>query len=147
MENEFVPFELAVKLKELGFDKNCLAYFEGDKISFAFDDGSSASLVELKNSKYNTVAPLWQQAFDWFREKHLLHTVVEFSELREKDDDEIELYSFRINEQWSVGKSWLEYSYGFKHRDYQNGYKSYQEARTACLEKLIELTQRQTPQE
>ena len=27
MEKEFVPYELAVKLKELGFDEECFGYY------------------------------------------------------------------------------------------------------------------------
>lgn len=31
MKKEFVPYELAVKLKELGFDEPCLAVFNESK--------------------------------------------------------------------------------------------------------------------
>jgi len=121
MEKEFVPFELAVKMKELGFDKNCLAYFEGEKVCFAFDDGCSASLVELQNSKYNTVAPLWQQAFDWFREVHNHH----------------------VNITRTYGSEFMPYIDGqelnYDNAKYQWIYHTHEEARTACLEKLIEI--------
>lgn len=47
MEEQFVPYELEVKLKKLGCDKD-------------FSNG-------------NHIGILWQQAFDWFRTEHNLH--------------------------------------------------------------------------
>lgn len=60
MQKEFVPYELAVKLKELGFDEECLMYYEED----------SKRLVHVvKGFHYDLLAPLWQQAFDWLWNK------------------------------------------------------------------------------
>jgi len=123
MEKEFVPFELAVKLKELGFNEKCLAYLEDKRVCYAFDDSSSAGLLELENSKYNTVAPLWQQAFDWFREKYNLFPIVDFYRINGYDK---RLYFYTIDV-YEVG------------RETDDKFESYQEARTACLKKLIEI--------
>ena len=60
MENEFVPYELAVKLKELGFDEPCM------------------SSKDMNNSKGLIQLPLYQQAFRWFREKHEVFGIVNF---------------------------------------------------------------------
>jgi hypothetical protein len=81
MEKEFVPYEIALALKELGFDKPCVAYFTKD-----FQTSKPYILVcedKLKNQDVNKMsgygvclAPLYQQAFRWFREKYELHSCI-----------------------------------------------------------------------
>ena len=68
MEKEFVPYELAVKLKALGFDEPCLAYYEGNELTHGM-------LNDIGKKRY-LQTPLFQQAFRWFREKHNLHCAV-----------------------------------------------------------------------
>ena len=67
MKKEFVPFEIAKDLRDLGFDKSCLMYYDiQSKELFLNDLGkNSVNLPELL-----LPAPLWQQVIDWFREKH-----------------------------------------------------------------------------
>jgi hypothetical protein len=65
MKDLFVPYELAVKLKEKGFEKPVLAFYDVDDATF------SKPFTELEN--YNdsgslVSAPLWQQVIDWLRE-------------------------------------------------------------------------------
>ena len=64
MENLFIPYELAVKLKDKGFDEHCLAYY---KLDGEFNLGGT-----YKNSEHGTSisAPLYQQVIDWFRVVH-----------------------------------------------------------------------------
>jgi hypothetical protein len=59
MEKEFVPYELAVKLKELGFDEPCFGYYYNKQLSF----GARTSYGEVIE------APTFSQAFRWFRDK------------------------------------------------------------------------------
>ena len=66
MNKEFIPYEQALELKELGFDEECLAYYLNRKLSF----GARASYGEVIES------PLYQQAFRWFREKYQLCIVI-----------------------------------------------------------------------
>lgn len=65
-QNEFIPYEQALALKELGFDKPCIKYY--------WNDGMFTKTYESPfnyNKKDNTIsAPLYQQAFRWFREKY-----------------------------------------------------------------------------
>lgn len=63
MEKEFVPYELAVKLKELGFDEFCLKTMLDFDITYESD-------VKM---------PLFQQAFRWFREKYEIYYIIEGS--------------------------------------------------------------------
>ena len=61
----FVPYELAVKLKEKGFSDRCLAYFSDGLINYtlAFQTDVTDKII---------LAPLYQQVIDWFRETHNL---------------------------------------------------------------------------
>jgi hypothetical protein len=66
---EFIPYEEALALKELGFDEPCFAFYLAGAIRYKeYKDSQN------KNSAFynNTVAsiPLYQQAFRWFREKY-----------------------------------------------------------------------------
>ena len=102
MNKEFIPYELAVKLKALGFDEECLSYYFNKQLSF----GSKTSYGEVVE------APLYQQAFRWFREKYKLHYPIAVS-------DGVWFY-----DKWSLGV-----------------YKTYEEAELACLNKLIEIVE------
>jgi hypothetical protein len=80
MEKQFVTYEIALKLKELGFDEECLGYFHSKELSLYPTQFHPYHLG--KNSEeilYNTdcTAPLWQQVIDWFRDKH--HTNIEIN--------------------------------------------------------------------
>ncbi len=62
---EFIPYEQSLELKELGFDEPCLDGY-----------GIHGDLWMKRLSKQSEVdgtclAPLYQQAFRWFREKHI----------------------------------------------------------------------------
>jgi len=66
MEKEFVPYNLALRMKQLGFDEPCLAWY-GSKDIFQING-------KYKNSThtigYCVSAPTWQSAFGWFRENY-----------------------------------------------------------------------------
>jgi hypothetical protein len=67
MNKEFVPYEEALALKELEFDEPCLGLFHNDK--------SFYSTQCISHEQYHgqvCSAPLYQQAFRWFREKYSL---------------------------------------------------------------------------
>lgn len=52
MKGEFVPYELAVKLKELGFNKPCFKFYNSD-------EHYSSDVENI--SEWYVNAPLWQQ--------------------------------------------------------------------------------------
>jgi hypothetical protein len=63
MEKEFLPYEQALALKELGFNEPCFGlYAPPSKTVFLHHYG-------LLSAKEQISAPLYQQAFRWFREK------------------------------------------------------------------------------
>ena len=137
MNKEFIPYELALELKQLGFDEPCLASI--DQTDFIHIKGTEYPIRGAMI--YDTIdCPTYSQAFRWFREKYKLHPLVQFGKLKEWDDDvDVVLYDFSINEQWTVGKYWIDYSYGFKHHCFEYNFQSYEEAELACLKKLIEI--------
>jgi hypothetical protein len=73
MEKELIPYEQALDLKELGFDEECFSYYNTTEILI-----SSEFLWRNSYSKgTDVVAPLYQQAFRWFREKHRIEAWVQ----------------------------------------------------------------------
>jgi len=68
MKHLFVPYEIALQLKEKGFDESCVAFYEESgnlSIGFNWLNGGG------KNSNLEScTAPLYQQVIDWFREEH-----------------------------------------------------------------------------
>ena len=118
MNKEFIPYEQALALKELGFDEECFAYYYNKELSF----GARVAYGEVIES------PLYQQAFRWFREKHNL---------------EGEVHCIRFNSKRLKG-----YQYAITSRNYQKfeqlgDYNTYEEAEQACLDKLIEIIKSQ----
>lgn len=67
MKREFVPYEQALELKELGFNENCLAFYNFEERLMPIDTDFT-NFRELSDDL--TKAPLYQQAFRWFREKY-----------------------------------------------------------------------------
>lgn len=126
MKKDFVPYDLALVLKELGFDEPCVAFYYGqlNRLEIGFNwlnEGCKNSLLEEITS-----APLYQQVFRWFRDKGFnfsinSSTVNMLGEYRD--------YYFYI----SKGGKQL---YGLDHRD---GFDKYEQAEFECLKKLIEL--------
>lgn len=126
IEDQFIPYNLALKLKEMGFNERCLAGYYNDGKNLWFFRFHKNSEREPTVAERFATAPLWQQAFDWFREKGIDSWVSKsfgcYNVNIVKTNDEQE------NEDVSYGLTWKDF-------------KTYEEARKACLEKLIELCQ------
>ena len=69
MNREFIPYEQALELKQLGFKEECSAHYLDD-------DDLELKWKIYRNLSFNTnnclQAPLYQQAFRFFREKYNL---------------------------------------------------------------------------
>jgi len=121
MENEFIPYEEALALKELGFDEECLkSYHIVEKIR-------GQEYIELKEVIYDNIielchAPLYQQAFRWFRQKHGLFSEINLT-TKQEDVEEFEFFILNLNEPLFES----------------DNYTVYEEAELACLRKLIEI--------
>ena len=122
-QTEFIPYEQAIELKELGFDEECL-----DKYDPRFEKLSSDIQTWTTEHYPQTLtipAPLYQQAFRWFRDKKL----ADGSVCRHGKADGG--YSYR----WDI-----VYEYGvYEERHFKQDYKTHEEAELACLNRLIEI--------
>ena len=82
IEKEFVPYDLALELKKLGFEEECFAFY-----GLSRDDYKTIRLSIFQNLKTDYLpdvhhldvtcdAPLFQQAFRFFREQLLLDSCI-----------------------------------------------------------------------
>lgn len=77
MIEQFVTFEIALALKELGFDEECICVFDSYKNLRGTIIGSIDGDY-LKKDKWDSrlPAPLWQQVIDWLREIHKINILI-----------------------------------------------------------------------
>ena len=112
MEKEFVPYELAVKLKALGFNEPCFSFYMG-----GFEELGRIKYVNPSNvAETNFLAPTFSQAFRFFRKKY---PDLDFAV--GKIHNGTNNYHYHINLQWEFFEG------------------TYEEAELACLNKLITL--------
>ena len=126
MNKEFVTYNQSLALKELGFDEPCLAKHDLKHILLRVEECKSQENAQELDY---ILAPLYQQAFRWFREKHNLCGEVYTVNMGAID------YTFQIRDL---------YSEDIKHDNfeaYTGGYTgtflTYEEADSACLDELI----------
>jgi hypothetical protein len=125
MNKEFVPYEEALALKELGFDEPCLgAYFHAGKRLYI--------TAYVNHGEYTTLAPTFSQSFRWFRYNYWYTALILCD-------------SFEIVMQTSTSKT-LDSKTGEYRNNYitqtwhkEVGLKSYDESELACLKRLIEI--------
>ena len=129
MKHLFVPYELALKLKEKGFDEQCLMVYE-----------SKDSLIpesEAGSNYTNVDAPLYQQVQDWFREKHNIHIKVD-DFLNNDDKVEWDFEIVKIGTDVDENGNYIPLvSYSIDDEDRMN--LSYYEALTKAIEEVIKL--------
>ena len=119
MENEFIPYDQALALKVQGFDEPCLAWYEIGGSGLR----PNATKVTLSTAQTNSnsdmvAAPLYQQAFRWFRKHELYHEI-------QVDKTTYPKYTYRIVN--SFGAMIIA----------EHLYKTYEEAELECLKYLI----------
>ena len=110
MNKEFIPYEQALALKELGFDEPCFGYWNIDP----YLPNPTFNLVKPFDHEWCIPAPLYQQVFRWFREKHCKLGCIQKAIDRNR-------FVYLID----------DIIFGF--------YDTYEEAELACINKLIEL--------
>jgi hypothetical protein len=134
-EKDFVSYEQALALKELGFDEPCFAHYcNGDLITKTAILKSSTMLYYQQNNinpnnqykHQNCTAPLYQQAFRWFREKHNLASHIATYWQHDWNNYSYQYYFIFSKIVWN----------GIEH------YKTYEEAELDCLKKLIEIVKK-----
>lgn len=114
MNKEFIPYKQALELKELGFDEPCLGFYD------YYTKGVPLEMYDSQSDCSGQPAPIYQQAFRWFREKYGLNYKIE------------EVSQIRFQGRVYKGDGWATWDFGYK-------FNTYEEAELACLKKLIEL--------
>ena len=66
LEKEFVPYNLAKQIKQLGFKQECFGYYIDVEVANPF---LVKNIVSDDQGGYFTLAPLYQQAFRWLWNK------------------------------------------------------------------------------
>ena len=144
MNKEFVPYELAVKLKDLGFDEPCFGYYVDGELR-----GINLGIEELGGiepyyqrfgfhtlnnhdidnpNKIVVTAPTFSQAFRLLLNRHNLYGIIIPTETMN--------WTFKT---MTVVEDVIEVP-PYNHVD-ANDYSTYEEAELACLEKLIEIVE------
>lgn len=84
MKEQFVTYEIALKLRELGFDEPCLAIYRNRFNDFGItlisngikiQGNQSITIYHSLNEEMICLAPLWQQVIGWFRKKYDIHII------------------------------------------------------------------------
>lgn len=128
MNKEFVPYEIALKLEEIGFDEPFITF--GTQYLYRNEDfcRSNSGAIELFESFNDelVIAPTFAQAFKWLLKKHSLYAVIIPTVTMH--------WTFKT---MTVLEGMVEVP-PYKHVD-ATDYSTYEEAETACLKKLIEI--------
>jgi hypothetical protein len=128
---DFVPYQEALELKQLGFDEPCFAFYNYNSQLCRYmnpdKDWNSLNHQQLKNSKITLpdthTAPTYSQAFRWFREKYDLHNGI----YPYYDEYEFQIKDFRLPTNTPIN----------------GGLMKYEEAELECLQKLIKIVKKQ----
>ena len=140
MNKEFCTYNQALALKELGFDEPCIGWYN-----------PQVNYKEVTTDKYWAFyltgewenfkpAPLYQQAFRWFREKHNF-----WVEIKVEDNVKLGEQTFY----WSIFGEYKTLNEKSIIRCLTDSdvdgktFKTYEEAEQACLDKLIEIITKQ----
>ena len=127
MRNFFVPYEIALKLKEKGFTENCICYFTSHKLLSSKVSYSSGHDCECKwDAKYDLElrAPLYQQVVDWLRINHGLVLAYDMCEMTCSYDPTEKYHKFNLFKIVN-GKSCNALSYHANHSCFDSYYKAF----------------------
>lgn len=123
MKKQFVTYEIALTLKELGLNDPCLAYFYLDEhhdLMSNCENVIEGDFVVEEITKY-LKAPLWQQVIDWFRDKYGLHIEIQSPDFK---------HEYQFN--WTIHK--IQQFGGFANGSSNNFYECREQAILKCIE-------------
>lgn len=122
---DFTLYPEALELKQLGFDELCLGYYLASSLFISNDNVYNSTDIPVIK------APLYSQAFRFFRDEHSLESFI----VPSVDEQDKTIYRFAFG---NLSKS---VKYDFEDRiDYQfEEYETYEEAQLGCLRHLIKI--------
>jgi hypothetical protein len=118
MSKDFVPYQEALELKELGFDEPCFGRYDGR------DENKGKIWYEMPNSGKDWIpvkdvlAPTFSQAFRFFREKYNIF-------------GQVNIHTYFI---YNISNDGFEMI-----KQYDKLTNTYEEAELECLKKLIQI--------
>ena len=119
MNKDFAPYQPSLALKELGFDEPCFGHYRTYGKNLFYTTPIARNLP----ARYRVInAPLYQQAFRWFREKYGLYFSIQY---------------FQYDE-WCLLITTRKEDTVFNYKSI-DGFKTYEEAELAGLIKLIKI--------
>ena len=120
IESNFVPYQIAVDMKSIGFNEPCFGFYNRKEKLY---------LCDYKNANEEKIsiisAPLYQQAFRFFREKYGLHYII---------CKNIQMDGYGYREVILIP---------YMEENENTIFKTYEEAEVECLVKLIEIAKEQ----
>ena len=125
---DFVTYELAVKLKEKGFNEPCYGYYHrrGGDDNFEVCGNGDCDFLNSKN-KHRIASPTISQVLKWLRVEKKIHLIVEIS-------DSGWYYTLYPNVRWENGELKSDkYIMSFKHK------ASYEHAALAGFEYVLDI--------
>ncbi len=75
MNKLFVPYKESIILKDLGFNEVCFGFYNNAIADVYIKQDFNDELRGIYKGDFE--APLYQQAFRWFREKYEIHSYIE----------------------------------------------------------------------
>ena len=131
IEKEFIPYEQALELKELGFNQPCFAFYGLSRDDYKtirlsiFQNLKTDYLPDIHHLDVTCDAPTFSQAFRFFREKYGLHYII---------CKNIQMDGYGYREVILIP---------YMEENENTIFKTYEEAEVECLVKLIEIAKEQ----
>ena len=131
IESNFVPYQIAVDMKSIGFDEPCFAFYGLSRDDYKtirlsiFQNLKTDYLSDLHHLDVTCDAQTFSQAFRFFREKYMLSG---------------EIYIFKNI--WNFDIEDIKNSMQLYTSDITS-YYTYEDAELACIRKLIEIAKEQ----
>jgi hypothetical protein len=134
MEKHFVTYNQSLALKELGFDIPCFRYVyigdTGNNVN-RYEEVEPSRAINYNHDSLCISQPLKSQVFEWFREKHNLLNELSFYRCDRRTKKSYWFTIFKWDDKM-VSREII--------RDKNDTYYStYDDAESACIDKLIEL--------
>ena len=131
MKKEFLSYDLALELKDLGFEEPCFGFYGLSRDDYKtirlsiFQNLKTDYLPDIHHLDVTCDAPLYQQAFRFFREKYGLHYII---------CKNIQMDGYGYREVILIP---------YMEENENTIFKTYEEAELACIKKLIEIAKEQ----
>lgn len=123
MNKQFVSYQQALTLKELGFKEPCFGWYNWTGKDLSLKDNSYVDIDP-------TPAPTFSQAFEFFRDKYSLHIVVNIGIPHDNlNNSKKTQYFFNV----------IKFGNHHKNKYRSTFYKTYGELEIESLNKLIEI--------